>query len=161
MSKEIRVAANATVVGDVTLGEGASVWYGAVIRGDDAPIRIGANTNIQDNAVLHASPDLPLVIGADVTVGHGAIVHGCTVEDGALVGMGSILLNGCVVGAEAMVAAGALVTGGTVIPPKMLAVGSPAKVLRPLREEELLANRAGTAEYLHLAQALPCREAER
>lgn len=158
MSKKVRVAANATIVGDVTLSEGANIWYGAVVRGDNGPIRIGENTNIQDNAVLHASPDSPLTIGADVTVGHAAVVHGCTVEDGALVGMGAILLNGCVVGAESMVAAGALVTGGTVIPPKMLAMGSPAKVVRPLREDELRQNREGTEEYLHLSGQLPAVE---
>ena len=158
MSKTVHVAANATIVGDVTLSEGANIWYGAVLRGDNGPIRIGENTNIQDNAVLHASPDSPLTIGANVTVGHAAIVHGCTVGDGALVGMGAVLLNGCVVGEEAMVAAGALVTGGTVIPPKMLAMGSPAKVVRPLREDELHQNREGTQEYLHLSGQLPIAE---
>lgn len=150
----VRLAETAAVVGDVVLSGGVSVWYGAAVRGDNGPIRIGENTNIQDNAVLHASPDDPLTIGADVTVGHGAIVHGCTVEDGALIGMGAILLNGCIVGAESMVAAGALVTGGTVIPPRHLAIGSPAKVIRPLREEELSLNRAGVEEYLHLSKQL-------
>lgn len=158
MSKIVRVAANATLVGDVTLGDNASIWYGAVVRGDTGPIHIGSNTNIQDNAVLHGSPGSPLTIGDNVTVGHAAIVHGCTVKDGALVGMGAILLNGCVVGEEAMVAAGALVTGGTVIPPMMLAMGSPAKVIRPLREDELGHNRIGTVEYLHLSEQLPLAE---
>lgn len=158
MIKTVRVAKNATIVGEVTLGEHASVWYGAVVRGDNGAICIGKNTNIQDNAVLHASLSSPLTIGDDVTVGHGAIVHGCTVEDGALIGMGAILLNGCVVGAEAMVAAGALVTGGTTIPPGMLAMGSPAKVIRPLREDELAHNRAGTEEYLHLSEQLEARQ---
>lgn len=158
MSRTVRVANSATIVGDVTLGDNASIWYGAVVRGDNGPIRIGNNTNIQDNAVLHGSPGFPLTIGSDVTVGHAAVVHGCTVEDGALIGMGAILLNGCTVGAEAMVAAGSLVTGGTAIPPKMLVMGSPAKVIRPLREDELGQNRAGTKEYLRLAKQLPVLE---
>lgn len=158
MSKKIRVAANATIVGDVILSEGVNIWYGAVLRGDHGAIRIGKNTNVQDNSVLHASGSSDIIIGDDVTIGHAAIVHGCTVEDGALVGMGAILLNCCVVGTEAMVAAGSLVPQGMVIPPRMLAMGSPAKVVRPLREEELVKNRAGTAEYLNLAEQLPLME---
>ena len=144
-----RVAENATLVGSVTLGARSSVWYGAVLRGDCAPIHVGENSNIQDNAVVHCEPALPTVIGDGVTVGHGAILHGCTVEDGVLIGMGAILLNGCVIGKNSLVAAGALVTQNTVIPPESLVVGSPARVLRPLRPEEKEHN-AGNAEIYML-----------
>lgn len=145
------MAENATVVGDVILGAGVSLWYGAVVRGDTNTVRIGENTNIQDNVVVHPGRTHPVTLGANITVGHGAIVHGCTVEDGALIGMGAILLNDCVVGAEAMIAAGSLVPQGKVIPPRMLAMGSPAKVVRPLREEELAAQRRSAEDYLHIA----------
>ena len=133
---EARLADSATVVGDVSAGAEASIWHGAVLRGDEAPIRVGAGSNIQDNAVLHGDPGFPVILGENVTVGHGAILHGCTVEDGSLSGMGAILLNGCVVGAGSLVAAGALVTQNTVIPPDSLVVGSPARVKRPLTPEE-------------------------
>lgn len=133
---EARIAANATLVGDVSVGAAASVWYGAVLRGDECPIRLGAGSNVQDQAVIHGDPDFPTLIGRDVTVGHGAILHGCTVEDGCLIGMGAILLNGCVIGAGSLVAAGALVTQNAVIPPGSLVMGSPAKAVRPLRPEE-------------------------
>lgn len=132
-----RIAANATLVGKVSVGPAASIWYGAVLRGDECSIRLGAGSNVQDQAVIHGEPDFPTVIGQDVTVGHGAILHGCTIEDGCLIGMGAILLNGCVIGAGSLVAAGALVTQNTVIPPGSLVMGSPAKVARPLRENEL------------------------
>ena len=102
------IAENATLVGSVTLGARSSVWFGAVLRGDVAPITVGVNTNIQDNAVVHCDAGFPTIIGSGVTVGHGAIVHGCTVEDGALIGMGAILLNGCVIGKNSLVAAGFL-----------------------------------------------------
>ena len=115
---EARIAANATIVGDVCIGRAASVWYGAVLRGDECSICLGDGSNIQDNCVLHSDPGFPAVIGQDVTVGHGAILHGCTVEDGCLIGMGAILLNGCVIGAGSLV------------------MGSPAKAVRPLRPEE-------------------------
>ena len=131
-----RVAETAVVVGEVSVEAGASLWYGAVLRGDEAPIRVGRDSNIQDNAVLHCDEDFPMTVGRGVTVGHGAILHGCTVEDGCLIGMGAILLNGCVIGAGSLVAAGALVTQNAVIPPGSLVMGSPAKAVRPLRPEE-------------------------
>ena len=133
---EARIAANATLVGRVSVGAAASVWYGAVLRGDECSIRLGDGSNVQDQAVVHGDPDFPTVIGRDVTVGHGAILHSCTVEDGCLIGMGAILLNGCVIGAGSLVAAGALVTQNAVIPPGSLVMGSPAKAVRPLRPEE-------------------------
>lgn len=149
-----RVAENATLVGAVTVEEGASIWYGAVLRADTAAITVGKNSNIQDNCVVHAGDGYNVAIGRNVTVGHAAIVHGCTLEDGCLVGMGAILLNGCVIGEGALVAAGALVPQGKVIPPHTLVVGSPAKVLRPLTEAER-AGESGAQEYLKLSRQLP------
>ena len=150
------VAANATVLGDVTLGKGTNIWYGAVLRGDESSIHVGAGSNIQDNAVLHCDADCPAVIGRDVTVGHGAILHGCSVEDTCLIGMGAILLNGCVIGAGSLVAAGALVTQGMIVPPGSMVMGSPAKVTRPLRPEESADILDSAATYRHLSvQQLP------
>lgn len=127
---------SAVVIGDVTLGAHASVWPQAVLRGDRDAIVIGAQSNIQDGAVLHCDPGKPCRIGARVTVGHRAVVHGCTVEDGALIGIGAIVLNDAVVGAGSLVAAGAVVGEGMVIPPDSLVVGVPAKVLRPLNDAQ-------------------------
>ena len=155
----VRLADSADLIGDLTLAENASVWYGAVIRADHAPIFVGENSNVQDNAVIHVEASHPTHIGKNVTVGHGAIVHGCTVEDGCLIGMGAILLNGCVIGAGSLVAAGALVTQDKVIPPGSLVVGSPAKVLRALTEEELADNRGSASHYAELArEELPLAE---
>ena len=151
-----RAAENATLVGDLTLGQAVNIWFGAVLRGDVAPIRVGDGTNIQDNAVVHCDEAFPVSIGRDVTVGHGAILHGCTVEDGCLIGMGAILLNGCVIGAGSLVAAGALVTQNTMVPPGSLVVGSPAKVVRPLRPEEQGELSASAEKYRRAAaQQLP------
>lgn len=149
-----KVAENATLVGSVTLGPNTSVWYGAVIRGDEAPISIGENTNIQDNATVHASPNFPAYVGSNVTVGHNAVVHGCTVEDGCLIGMGAILLNGCVIGAGSMVAAGALVPQNKVIPPGSLVMGAPAKVVRTLEEADRSSVTFAASEYVRLSQQL-------
>jgi carbonic anhydrase/acetyltransferase-like protein (isoleucine patch superfamily) len=126
------VAPTATVIGDVVIEDGASIWYGVVIRADRARIRIGARSNVQDNAVFHADPGAPVDLGADVTVGHGAIVHGATVQDGSLIGMGATLLNHSVVGAGSLVAAAALVREGQVIPPGSMVAGVPAKILGPV-----------------------------
>lgn len=132
----VRVAENATLAGDITLGARCNIWYGAVVRGDVASIQIGEGTNLQDGVVLHSGVGHPIRVGSGVSVGHRAVVHGCTVEDGCLIGMGAILLNGCVIGAGSLVAAGALVTQYTVIPPGSLVMGSPGKVARLLRPEE-------------------------
>ena len=123
------VAENATLVGKVSVGPGASVWYGAVLRADLAAIQVGAGSNIQDNCVLHLDEGMPCLVGEGVTVGHGAILHGCTIEDNCLIGMGAILLNGAVIGRDSMVGAGALITQNTVIPAGSLVLGSPAKVM--------------------------------
>ena len=150
------VASNAVVTGDVTLGEQASVWFGCVLRGDDAPITIGARTNIQDLTMVHADPGVPSVIGADVTVGHRCVLHGARVEDRCLIGMGAILLGGSVIGRESLVAAGAVVKENFVVPPRSLVAGVPAKVLRPLSDEEV-ARIFGSADgYVKkVAQYLP------
>ncbi|MBB3912202.1 gamma carbonic anhydrase family protein [Sphingomonas desiccabilis] len=128
------VAPSADVIGDARLGREVGVWFGAVIRADNTPIRIGDRTNIQEGAMLHSDPGSPLTIGAGVTVGHHAILHGCTIEDDVLIGMGAIVLNRAVIGAGSLVGAGALVTEDKVFPPGSLIVGSPARVVRSLDE---------------------------
>lgn len=131
------VADSASVIGDVRLGEGASVWYGVVIRGDTATIRIGRESNVQDNSVLHADAGVPLTLGERVTVGHQVMLHGCTVGDGTLIGIGAIVLNHAVIGRDCIVGAGALVTEGKTFPDRSLIVGSPARVLRTLEPEQI------------------------
>lgn len=147
------IAPGAVVVGDVTLHEGASVWFMAVLRGDTEALTVGPGSNIQDGAVLHADPGFPLLLGAGVTVGHRAVVHGARVGDNTLVGMGAILLNGAQVGADCIIGAGALLTGGQQFPPGMLILGSPARVVRPLRPEEVESNRSSAAGYVEKARA--------
>lgn len=143
----------AVVVGDVTIGPESSVWFGAVVRGDIEPIRIGARTNVQDNATLHVvGGKFATTLGDGVTVGHNAVVHGCTVEDGALIGMGAIVLDGAVIGTESLVGAGALVVPGTVIPARSLVLGSPGKVVRELSPEELERMRSSAANYVGYAR---------
>lgn len=149
----VYVSDTAAVVGDVTLGDGASVWFGASLRGDVHWIRIGAGSNVQDNATVHVSRGThPCDVGAGVTIGHNAVVHGCTIEDDVLIGMGAIVLDGAVIGAGSLVGAGALVTGGTVVPPRSLVLGSPARVARPLTEAEVERNRANAAHYVRMAR---------
>lgn len=147
------VAPNATVIGDVHIGSGSSIWFGAVIRGDVFHIRIGKGSNIQDNSVIHvATGRFPTVVGDGVTVGHRVILHGCTVEDGALVGMGSIVMDRAVVGRGTLVAAGALVPEGKVLPPGMLVMGSPARPIRPLTPEERAQLADAAKGYAELAR---------
>ena len=149
------VAPGAFLRGDVTLGEKVSVWYNAVLRADQEKSIIGKNSNIQDNAVLHGDPDNDIIVGENVTVGHGAILHGCTVEDNALIGMGSVVLDHAVIGAGSIVGAGAVVASGTIVPPKSLVVGIPAKVKKTLTDEESAGNLENVEEYLGLmAQAM-------
>ena len=142
------IAPNATVLGDVTIGVDCSVFFGAVVRAEHDAITIGGGTNIQDNCVLHVDEGFPLSVGQNVTVGHGAILHGCTVGDNTLIGMGAIVLNWAVIGKNCVIGAGALVTGRTVIPDGSLAVGSPAKVRRAATAEEIAANAASAAGYV-------------
>lgn len=148
------IAPTAVVVGDVTVEEGASLWYGVTVRGDENYIKIGANTNIQENCVLHVAAKAPMSIGEWVSVGHGAILHGCTVEDHCLIGMGSILMNNCVVGRGSIVAAGALVPQGMVIPPNSLVMGSPARIRRMVEPAEQEGNDGRTARYREKAEIL-------
>jgi len=131
------VAPNATLAGSVTIGEGASVWYGAVLRADNEPITIGAGSNVQDNCAFHVDRGMPVTLGEGVSVGHGAVIHGATVEDHVLVGMGAIIMNGAVIGTESLIAAGALVSEGAVIPPRSLVAGVPGKVRRELTDDEV------------------------
>ncbi len=148
-----RIAENATVTGDVTVGENVNIWYGVVARGDSSSISIGNNSNIQDNCVLHNDPGLPLSIGKNCVIGHGAILHSCTVEDNCLVGMGSVLLNGCVIGEGSLVGAGALVTENKVFPPRSLLMGIPARVVRTLGEDEVAHTKAEALQYIETARA--------
>jgi gamma-carbonic anhydrase len=142
------VAETGVVVGDVELGEGASVWFGTVVRGDVNHVRIGARTNLQDLTVVHVTGGKhPTTVGDDVTVGHRVVLHGCTIQDRCLIGIGAIVLDGAVVGPDAMVGAGALVPPGMVVPPGTLVLGSPAKVKRPLTPEELAFFRASAERY--------------
>lgn len=150
-----RIASNATVIGDVTIGRDSTVLYGAVLRGDcNGRIIIGERTNIQDLACIHVPLDGDTVIGDEVTVGHGAILHGCHVGDGSLIGMGAILLDGAKVGEHCLVAAGALVPGKMDAPDHSLIVGSPAKVIRKVTDEELKAMSVGVEEYIHIGREL-------
>lgn len=152
LHETVWVADNATVVGDVEIAEGSSIWFGVVVRGDVNYIRIGARTNIQDNSVLHVTREThPTVLGELVTVGHSAVLHGCTVEDRALVGIGAIVLDGAVVGREAMVGAGALVPPHMVVPARALVLGSPARVVRTLGDEEVARVERTARRYVELA----------
>lgn len=144
----VLICEGARVCGDVTLGKGVSVWYNAVLRGDEGAITVGENTNIQDCAVLHEETR----VGAGCTVGHGAVVHGCTVGDNVLVGMGAVILNGARIGDDCIVGAGALVTGKMDAPAGSMILGSPAKVVRPLTEAEIASNRASALGYLKTAE---------
>ena len=144
-------APSADLIGDVRLGAGASVWFGAVIRADNTPIQIGAESNIQDGAIGHSDPGFPLTVGARVTVGHQAILHGCTIGAGALIGMGAKILNGAFIGAGCLVGAGALVTEGKRFEAGMLIVGVPARVVRPLAEHELVGLQLSAEHYAEKA----------
>lgn len=152
------VARNATVVGDVTLGPKSSVFYGAVLRGDIARIVVGEGSNIQDNVIVHLADDLDAVIGAWCTIGHAAIIHACTIEDECLIGMSATVLDGARIGARSIVGAGAVVTPRTVIPPGSMVLGAPAKVVRPLREEEMAGLRRWAEKYVHVSAAHAARE---
>ncbi|MGA7613757.1 MAG: gamma carbonic anhydrase family protein [Thermoanaerobaculia bacterium] len=149
IGERVFVAENATIIGDVELGDDCSVWYGTVIRGDVHRIRIGARTNIQDNCTLHVTAGThPIAFEEEVTLGHGVIAHGCTVKRGALLGIGSRVLDGAVVGESALIGAGSVVTPGTVIPPRTLVLGAPAKVRRELTDEEVADLRHYHLNYL-------------
>ena len=143
----------AVVIGDVVMGEECSAWFHAVIRGDVNYIRIGNRTNVQDLCMLHVTHDThPLIIGDDVTIGHNVVLHGCTIHNRVLVGMGAIIMDGAVIGEDSVVGAGALVTEGTSVPPKSLILGSPAKVKRPVTEQELAWIRESAQNYIRYSR---------
>ena len=148
----VYLAKGSFVLGDVEVGADCGIWYNAVVRGDSAPIRIGKETNVQDCAVLHVDEGHPMKIGDGVTIGHGAIVHSCTVGDNTIIGMGAIILNDAVVGRNCMIGAGSLVPQGAEIPDGSIAFGSPAKVRRPMTEEEIAYNRLNAAVYIRHAK---------
>jgi carbonic anhydrase/acetyltransferase-like protein (isoleucine patch superfamily) len=146
------IAEGAVVLGDVEVGEGSSIWFGCVVRGDVNYIRIGARTNVQDLSVLHVtSKTHPTVVGDEVTVGHRVVLHGCTIKDRCLVGIGAVVMDGAVVGPEAVIGAGSLVPPGMVVPPRTLVMGSPAKVKRDLTVEEVEALRRSADNYVEYA----------
>lgn len=158
LGQDPRVAASAYVAphtfiaGDVEIGENASIWPGCSLRGDIAPIRIGANSNVQDGSVVHVADDLPALIGEWVTVGHNATIHACTLEDEVLVGMGAVVLDGSVIGARSIIGANATVTPGTLIPPGSLVLGSPAKIVRALTPEQQAGVRVWAERYVTLSR---------
>lgn len=152
ISENCFVAENATVVGDVIVGKGSSIWFGAVLRGDEENITIGEGSNVQDNAVLHCDGENPLTIGNYVTIGHGALVHGATVGDSVLVGMGAIVMSGAVIGENSVIGAGAVVTGNMVIPEGSVVVGVPAKVVKNTAEHNNTVNMLNASAYIYLSE---------
>ncbi|MGX7264951.1 gamma carbonic anhydrase family protein [Enterococcus crotali] len=149
---EYFIAASADVYGKVILAKDTSIWFQTVIRGDNNSITINAGSNVQDGTVIHVDHNAPVVIGENVTIGHHSMLHGCTIEDGALIGMGSTILNHAIIGQNSMIGAGSLVTEGTEIPPNVLAFGRPAKVIRPLTREELRKNKENAQHYVKLSK---------
>jgi len=152
LGKNAWVAPNATVIGDVRLGANASIWWNATLRGDNDPIHIGANTNIQDGSVLHTDEGIPLHIGTNVTVGHLVMLHGCTVGDSSLIGIGSVILNRAVIGKGCIVGANTLISEGKVFPDHVLIVGSPGKVVRELSADEVARLEKSAEHYVANAQ---------
>lgn len=150
IDKSAKILQNAVIAGNVVLKENVNVWFNVSIRGDMEPITIGANTNVQDNAVIHTSLDHPVVIGENVTIGHGAIIHAATIEDDCLIGMGSIVLDGAVIKKGALIGAGAVIPPNKVVPEYSLVVGNPMKIIRTLSEKEIEANKENMEHYLTL-----------
>ena len=142
------IAPNAAVIGNVRLLRGASVWFGAVIRGDNEPIVVGLRSNVQDGCVLHTDPGFPLTIGADCTIGHMAMLHGCTIADNSLIGIGAIVLNGARIGRNCLIGAHALITEGKVIPDNSLVMGAPGRIVRQLSEEDARGISGNAAHYV-------------
>ncbi len=146
------IAQGAKIIGDVTIGKNSSVWYNAVLRGDDDRIIIGEDSNIQDNCVIHCGPGYATIVGDGVTVGHLALLHGCTIGNNSLIGMHATVMNGAVIGQNCLIGAGALVTSGAKIPDGSVALGAPAKVIRSVREEEIAYIRNDAQLYVKQAQ---------
>lgn len=153
IGKGVFIAPGATVIGDVTIGDGASIWFGAVIRGDFGRIRIGSGSSIQDNAVIHVMPDCETVVGDNVTVAHSAVLHGCRIGRGAIIGMRAVVQDFCEIGEEAMIAAGSVVTDRTIIPARHLAAGVPARVKKEIAGTSLMWVSSSAASYRKLAQS--------
>lgn len=151
--ESVFIGEGAVIVGEVYLAEACGVWFNATMRGDMEPIRIGSRSNVQECAVLHVDPGYPLTIGEGVTVGHGAILHGVRIHNNVVIGMGAIVLNGAVIGEDSIVGAGALVTQGKEFPPRSLIIGSPAKAVRELTDEEIEGNRGNCQRYVERAKA--------
>ncbi len=152
IAPDVFIAPSADIVGDVTIGKGCGIWYHATIRGDEQPITIGENTNVQDNAVLHVGDGYGCTVGSNVTIGHSAIVHGCVVGDNTVVGMGAIIMNGAVVGKNCTIGAGALITERKVIPDGSLVMGVPGKVVRSMEQKDFDWNRRNAAMYVEEAK---------
>lgn len=152
LDPESWAAPNATLVGQVVLAARASAWYGAILRAEAEPIEIGVGTNLQDGVTVHVDPGFPARVGAGVSVGHNAVLHGCTVEDDCLIGMGAVVLNGATIGAGSLVAAGAVVPQGAVVPPGSMIAGVPAKVRRELSDDEIAGIRTNAQLYQELVK---------
>lgn len=152
IDKSVFIADGAKVVGNVEIGANSSVWFNAVIRADSDKVKIGKNSNVQDNAVIHTSEGFGVHIGDNVTIGHGAIIHGCTVKDNVMIGMGAIVLNGAVIGENSIIGAGALITQGKVIPSGSLAFGNPCKIVRQLTDEEISSISRNAKSYVKEAE---------
>ncbi len=142
------VADSAAVIGDVVLEEDASVWFGATVRGDNDRIHIGRGSNVQDGSVLHVDPGIPLTIGAEVTIGHLVMLHGCTIGDGTLIGIGAVVLNGAKIGENCLIGANALITEGKEIPPRSVVMGAPGKIVREVSDDDLKRIRQGVRSYI-------------
>jgi len=151
IDKTVFIAEGARVIGDVSIGKNSSVWFNAVLRGDEDRIVIGEGSNIQDNCVIHCGQGYATIVGNGVTVGHLALLHGCTIGDNSLIGMHATVMNGAVIGCNCVIGAGALVTGGTIIPDNCLALGSPARVIRKVTDEDLRLNRIDSDFYIQQA----------
>lgn len=155
MAKDVFVAKSADIIGDVKVGDDSSIWYQTVLRGDQQPITIGKRSNIQDGTVIHCDPTHPTIVGDNVSVGHKAILHGCEIDDNVIVGMGSIILNGAKIGKNSIIGAGSLITQNKEFEPGKLILGSPAKAVRDLTEEEIKSIEENADEYLHLKTLEP------
>lgn len=153
IAQNVFVAESADIIGDVEIKDGSSIWYGAVLRGDINKISIGNNVNVQDGCVLHSDKEYPTIIGNDVTIGHNAIVHGATIGDRCLIGMGAVILNGAKIGDDCIIAAGSIVTQGKEIPSKSLVLGTPAKIVREISYEEIEHIKQSAINYRELAEA--------
>lgn len=159
--KDYYIAESADVYGKVSLGKDSSIWFQAVLRADTDSITIGEGTNIQDGSVVHVDVDTPVIIGSSVTVGHQCLIHGCEIADGALIGMGTTILNHAVIGKNSLIGAGSLIVEGQEIPPNVVAFGRPAKVIRPLTREEIRKNKENVRHYIELSKKFAENRIER